>query len=250
MNKKQISLVLAVALLTACGGGSSSSKNDGKGDIDLSQYYPNKSMTKTFIETSKDGDNVNKSHYDEIITVTGNTITTTINTEVSEKVVFSDTNITTTSFDAEEGNDVSTMYRYVDLGDTLYSHNTIMTENNDLGKTTIDLAHVCKLKSKETEFTKGDNVYKGDLLKIECISEGKIIFDVKKAILDAGAATDLNGSHNIYDTSYFYIQKDLGEVASVNDDCITNAKLPMVVNDKAKTKDCVIEKYDYGFYIP
>jgi hypothetical protein len=125
-----------------------------------------------------------------------------------------------------------------------------MTENNDLGKTTIDLAHVCKLKSKETEFTKGDNVYKGDLLKIECISEGKIIFDVKKAILDAGAATDLNGSHNIYDTSYFYIQKDLGEVASVNDDCITNAKLPMVVNDKAKTKDCVIEKYDYGFYIP
>ena len=248
MNKKYISLALAALLLTACGSSSKSSKtNNGEGSIDLAEYYPNESMTKTFISTERDGDDVSKSHYDEIIDVTGSTITTTIDTEVVKKVVFTDKNITTTSIDDEE-TEVDSMFRHVDIGDILFSEKTEVSQNNDLGKISKILNHTCKIKSKEEKFEKGDNIYTGDLLKIECIAEGKVIYDIKQAILDAGAATDLNGSHDVYNTSYVYLQKGLGEVAYMNDDCIPDEKLPTVINDK-KT-ECSKKQYDYEFYLP
>jgi len=251
MNKKYISLLVATVLLTACGGGSSSSSNnDGEGAIDLSEYFPNKSMTKTFINTKRDGDNSDKSHYDEIIEVDGNTITTTIDTEVTEKIVFSDKNITITSFDSGNTDEVDSMYRHVDLGDILSSRTMNDKYTNDLGEITRTLKQECKLQSKESKFEKGDNVYTGDLLKVECITTGEFIYDIKQTILDAGAATDLNGTHAIYDKSSFYLQKGLGEVASINDDCIINAKLPMVITDQANPSECITKKYDYEFYLP
>ena len=251
MNKKYISLVVAALLLTACGSSSSSSKkNDGKGSIDFSEYYPNKSMTKTFSSVERDGDDLSTSHNEEIIEVVGNTITTTVDGEVMDKVVISDKNITTTNFDEEDGDEVDVMFRHVDIGDTLLSKETKFTQSNDLGKITTKLNHVCKIKSKESKFEKNDHIYTGDLLKIECIAEGEMIYDIKQGILDAGAAIDLNGSHSIYNKSYVYLKKDIGEVAFIDDDCITNAKLPMVVNDKAKSSECIKKHYDYEFYLP
>jgi len=252
MNKKYISLLVATVLLTACGGSSSSSsQNNGEGAIDLSEYFPNKSMTKTFITVDRgiDDDRADKSHYDEIIEVSGNTITTTENTEVVERVVFSDKNITTTNIDDGQ-TEVDSMFRHVDLGDILVSEKRNSTESNDLGIITTTLNYTCKVKSKEEKFEQDDNVYTGDLLKIECVSEGEVIYDIKQAILDAGAGSDLNGSHAIYDTSYVYLKKDLGEVAYINDDCITNEKLPMVINDRANKAECVKEQYQYEFYLP
>jgi len=253
MNKQYISLVVAVTLLTACGGGSSSSssQNDGEGSIDLAEYYPNKSMNKTFITVDREiSDEVaEKSHYDEIIEVVAHTITTTEDGEVVEKVLISDKNITTTVIDDGETG-IDNMFRHVDLGDTLISEKRNFTETNDLGVITTTLEYTCKVESKENKFEKDDNIYTGDLLKIACVSEGEVIYDVKQAILDAGAASDLNGSHSIYNKSYVYLKKDLGEVAYINDDCVTNAKLPMLINDKANSSDCKGEQYEYEFYLP
>ncbi len=247
MNKKYISLVVVALLLSACGGSSSSSKNDGKGSIDLVEYLPSKSMTKTFSSVERDGDDVDTSHYEELIEVKGNTITTTVNSKLEEKVVFSDTNITTTSFD-EDGN--YSAFRHVDLGDTIYSKKMTSSKNTDLGKVTTKVDSTCQVKSKESKFEKNDHLYTGDLLKIECIDEGEVIYDIKQTILDAGVASDLNGSHSIYNASYVYLKKGIGEVASINDDCVTNEKLPKVVNDKAKSTECVKKKYEYEFYLP
>jgi len=251
MNKKYISLLVATVLLTACGGGSSSSsKNDGEGSIDLAKYFPNKSMTKTFINTEEFNGNINKSHSDEIIVVNGNTITTTIDTEVTEKVVFSDKNITITTFDSEEGDSVESMYRNIDLGDTLFSKKIESTKSNDLGNITTKLNHICTIKSKEDKFEKGDNIYTGDLLKVECLVEGEVIYDVKQDILDVGIGTDLNGSHTIYDKSFFYLQKGLGEIVYINDDCLTDAKNPMFIDDNLKANECASTQYEYEFYLP
>ena len=251
MNKKTIYMALAAAvLLTACGGSSSSSKaNDGKGDIDFKQYFPNASMTKTFISIDRDGDDINKSHYDKIVNVNGETITYTEDTEIVRKVVFTDKNITTT-YTEDNKTEVNSVLRHIDLGDTIFSNKESRIQNNALGRITATLNQVCKVKSKEEKFEKGDNIYTGDLLKIECITDGKIFYDIKQAILDAGLGLDLNGTHTIYDTSYVYLKKDLGEIAYIDDDCITNEKLSMVVNDKAATKECKKIKYDYEFYLP
>ncbi|CAA6809191.1 MAG: Unknown protein [uncultured Sulfurovum sp.] len=254
MNKTYLSLALMTLplLFSACGGSSSSSsdsKNDGKGSIDFKEYFPIKDMSKLFITTQRDGDDIQRSSYSEVINVNGNAISTTVNTKLIEKVVFTDTNITTTDTEDDETT-VNSIFRNIDLGDTLFTQKQESTESNDLGTINTSLNYTCILKSKEEKFEKGDNLYSGDLLKIECVAQGNVIYDIKQTILDAGAATDLNGTHTIYDTSYIYLKKELGLVAFINDDCITNAKLPFLINDNAKTTACIKQKYDYEFYIP
>ena len=247
MNRKTVSLLLATLLLTACGGGSSSQKNDGKGEIDLAEYFPKTSMTKTFSSIERDGDSVLKSHNDEIIEVLGNTIITTVDTQVIERVVITDTNITTTDMDG----DVDRIFRHVDLGDTILSGSLNESEEIELGKMTKSLKSSCVVKSKEDKFEKDDNVYSGDLLKIECITEGTILMDVKPSLIPY-VSEDLNGSHDYYDKSYLYLKKGLGEVASINDDCIISDKLSEeLVDDRKSGKECDDKKhYAYEFYLP
>jgi len=251
MNIKYLSLTLAVVLSTGCGPSSKSSikSNDGEGSIDFREYYPKESISKTFRLVERDGDDVYNFSSIENIEVVDNTITTTIDTEVVEKVVFTDKNITTSSF-YDGKTDIDKMYRHIDLGDTVFTAKVKSSIDNALGQVTTTETITCKAKSKEERFEKSDHIYTGDLLKIECISEGTIVYDIKQAILDAGAATDLNGTHNIYDTSYVYMKKDLGLVATIDNDCVTNSKIPGLINDKAAESECIKKQYQYEFYIP
>jgi len=244
MLNKYFSLALTALLLTACGG-DSSPKQPGEGAIDLSQYFPNKSMSKEFITTMRNGDNIERSSYDEVITVTGNTITTKVGTETTEKIVITDKNITTT-----KDNETKTTYRYVDIGDTIITDTIESNETNDLGQITTKLNATCKVESKENEFEKNDNRYTGDLLKVKCIVEGNIVYDIKQTILDAGAAADLNGSHAYYNTAYMYLKAGIGEVATVDDNCVFNEKLPMLVDDRKNSNSCIKQQYNYEFYLP
>lgn len=248
MNKNYFTLVLAIILFTGCGSSSSNdAKNDGTGAIDLAEYYPSKSMTKTISVVKRNGDDVTKSHHDEIIDVTGKTISTTINTKLTSKVVISDKNITITDL---EDNETMSIYRHVDIGDTLFSTKKKITENRELGKVTLDFNGNCKIKSKESKFEKQDNVYTGDLLKVECIIEGTITYDVKPLLIDV-VPKDLNGSHPYYNVLYSYVKKGLGEVASIDDDCISNAKLSEIVDDRKSGAECKKENvYEYEFYLP
>ena len=253
MNKKHLSLALAALLFTACGGNSSSSKkNDGKGSIDFSQYFPKESMSKGYIVRKQYDDGTPKTTLrNETFEVVGQTITTRVNSKVVEKVVITDKNITITNFSEDENSkdNVNRMYRKMDIGDTLFSEKIESTETNDLGKISTSATYSCMVKSKEKKFEKGDYLYEGDLLKIECIDKGIKIYEIKQAILDAGLASDLNGTHETYDKSYVYWQKDLGKVVTINDDCITNGKTLTIINDKAKSSECVQTRSFKEFYV-
>ena len=244
MNYKHMSLALALVLLTGCGGGSSSSHNDGKGDIDLAKYYPSESMGKRFSTYS---DSTDTGSYTEAIEVVGNKITIKEGETVTEKIVFSDTNITTTLFDSEDGNKVLSMYRHVDLGDTTLFEKIKDTTDTSFGNMIKNTTLTCMLKSKENELKKGI-VYShtGDLLKIECIDEGEIVYNVKADLIGV-VSDDLNGSHAYYDKSYYYLEKGLGMVASIDDNCIPNEKFSTVVDDRI---ECTTKQYDYEFYLP
>ncbi len=251
MNKKYLALAVTALILTACGGGdkkNSSSANDGKGAIDLAEYFPSKSMTKTMAVVEREGSDLRRSHHDEIINVEGNiTITTTIDTELTEKVDISDTNITTSDL---EDNETWSTYRHADIGDTLYSLKNSESMDNDIAKITYNVNVNCKLKSKENKFEKNDNIYQGDLLKIECINDGSIVYDIKPEHTEI-VAKDLNGTHNFYDISYVYLKKGLGEVAAINDNCIQDGILGVIDDRKLDTETCKKENvYIYEFYLP
>ena len=246
-----MSLALAIALLTGCGDDSLSSSlhNDGKGDIDFANYYPSESMHKIFSSVERDGDNLDNGHYEEVIKVTGDTITITENddTKILEKIVFTDSNITTTLYDSEDGDEVNSIYRHVDLGDTTLSEKIKNTITRDFGKERWDITQVCKLSSKEDKFEKSDHSYTGDLLKIECIAEGVVIYDVKESLIDY-ISEDFNGSHEYYNKSYYYLKKGLGMVASINDNCVPNDTYPTVIDDRET--ECTKKQYEYEFYLP
>jgi hypothetical protein len=246
MNKRYITLVLVAVLFSACGSSSSDTKNnDGKGAIDLAEYFPSKTMNKIFSTETLVGGTPNTHAEYQQIEVTKDSVTTTINTVVTERVLFSDTNITTTDF---EDNSTETMYRHVDIKDTLFSEKINSSEETDLGKITTKLEANCKLKSKETKFEKDAHTYSGDLLKIECIIEGTMIYDVKPSLLTV-VASDLNGSHEIYNISNYYLQKGLGIVAEIDDDCITTKNLPFI-DDRKKDSECIETAHTYKYYLP
>jgi len=252
MNKKYLSLALATLLFTACGGNSSSSQqNDGKGSIDFSQYFPKESINKGYIVRKKYEGTPKTTLRNETIEVLGQTITTSVDSKVVEKIVITDKNITITSFSEDENSkdNVNRMYRKMDIGDTLFSEKIESSETNDLGKITTTSTYSCTVKSKEKKFEKGDYIYEGDLLKLECSDKGTKVYDIKQTILDAGVASDLNGTHEIYDTSYVYLQKGLGEVVSINEDCITNTKTLTIINDNAKSSSCVQTRSYSEFYV-
>lgn len=250
MNKKYLSFTLATLLLTACGGGNSaSSKNDGKGSIDFAQYFPKESMSKSYIVRNQYEGTPKITINTETIEVLDQIITTTLNGEVIEKVVITDKNITINNLEEGTKNQMNSIYRHVDIGDTLFSKKRNSSKNNSLGKITTDTIYSCNVASKEKKFQKEDYLYEGDLLKLECVAKGKVTYEIKQDILDEGVASDLNGTHDIYDKSYVYLQKGLGEVVSVNEDCITNDKIPLIINDNAKPSQCVQTRSFQEFYV-
>ncbi len=250
MNRNKLFLLILIILFTGCGGeDSTSSQNDGKGDIDMVEYLPSKSFTKTFMSIDRNGDEVQTMHYDEIVTFGQNKITTVKDSKLIEEILFTDISINTTSF-VEEEKRVYSMHRHVDLGDKLFLKHLLSTEITDLGKVSQDITQTCTLKSKEERFEKNDNIYVGDLLKVECIAEGQIVYDVKPSLL-AHVTPDLNGSHEYVNISYYYLQKDLGKVAEIDDNCIVDETLSEIINDKKSTADCsTVKHYNYTFYLP
>lgn len=234
-----MALTLVALLFSACGSSSSDTKNnDGKGAIDLRDYYPSAKVDHKIFLTEINGTD-QPSEYQQI-KVDGDTITTTIDNKVVEKILFSDTNITITDF---ENNTTDRLYRHVDLGDTLF-HKVIDDKQSDvLATITTALDVNCKLKSKEKEF----ETYDGDLLKIECVSKGTIIYDINSSSTLYSVLKDLNGSYEYYDTSYTYVKKDLGVVAEINNDCIVSDKFPLI-DDRKKDSECVEKSSMYKRY--
>ena len=252
-TNKYLSLALATVLFSACGGGSKSSQNDGKGSIDFAKYFPSESMSKAYIIRTRTLETPKTTFRTETIEVTGKTITTREKTKVIEEVNISDKNITITTYTDIDSKHAKTlvhsMYRKIDIGDKIFPQKINSTTTNSLGKITQNSTASCIVKSKEKKFEKGDYLYEGDLLKLECVAKGKVIYEIKQDILDAGVANDLNGSHDTYDKWYVYYKKGLGEVAVINDNCITNVKTPLIVNDNAKASECKSKPYSYEFYV-
>lgn len=252
MKKQYLSLALAL-LFIGCGSDNTTTQtlqNDGKGDIDLAQYLPTTSMSKTFSTVDRFGiqpTDVTTGTYTEIITIDGNKTTTTKNGKITEISTITDTNITTLMIN-DDSNESKSIYRHADIGDTVFTFNRDLNETTEAGKIDTTIEGACKIESQEKSFIKGDHVYEGDLLKLKCTNSGTLTYNIKPELMALSQdLKDLNGTHDYYDTSEIYLKKDLGSVAEINDNCTQNSQIPILIDDRKS--DCN-KTYYYEFYLP
>jgi hypothetical protein len=250
-----LSLVVASTLFIGCGSSSSGpSKNSGTGDIDLANYFPNSNISKTYSTVEGNTTKFKSGSYEETILVKSENNTTTITTTDDdgdiEQVIITDKNITQISEHITFSG-----YRHVNIGDTF-----IKIENKDtqtMQQSGVNYAKVTRTANVECtvdellkEFIKGDeHNYNGDILKIKCIDNGKMTIDVAPAFMALAPEMfkDINGTHDNYDISYYYFKKGIGEIASINEDCIMISSEPKWRDDRKD--ECIEKTHEYEYYI-
>jgi hypothetical protein len=96
------------------------------------------------------------------------------------------------------------------------------------------------------EYTNYDGEH--DIMKIKCTT--KTVVDTK---IDAEYVDSVSYTNGVVeskdDISYVYLQKGLGMIATINDDCLAS-KLPDVIDDTLPPEKCLGERYEYDLYQP
>ncbi len=251
MIKNLIPLTLASLFIGCGGGGSSSSKS-----IDLAEYFPQKSMIKSYTETIKqDGDftteesRTNIIVEPNIITVKNDTAVTSIITVLEDKITIED----------RENNHTKVFERKVNKNDTLFtdSYSSNITPlklgTETYGTETTQREENCKLIDIVDDFSlppfyEYNNYDKEhDILKIKCTAKTVVATTIKPEYI--GQVTRENGTitsaNNIY---YLYFQKELGQIAQIDDDCVIKKTPQIEIDDEADKKQCIGEKYHYIMY--
>jgi hypothetical protein len=240
---------IGVALLI---GGCGSSSSHKKKDVNITDYLPRTNQTKSFL-TTRDG---SPDLYKEKITVKGNKITIKIDNKVARVYTINESNVTLRDNDK---NITATLTKYLNKGDTLYSIPTtqkveyIKLNDTLLGTKTIERTISCKLEDKLKKFIDYDIKYDGDILKFKCIQDIEEITKKEDNLSDSISEylTIKNGKETkAYDISYFYMKKDEGLIAYIDDNCtIENKDKKMIVDDRLlKTTKCIETHYTHTFY--
>ena len=216
--------VSLVALLVGCGGG----PGDGIGSIDLADYMPAESMSKTYDNYEKwsDEDERNSTSVEDV-TVTeidGNRVITIMSGahEISKNVI-SDNNIT-----SKRGRiDIATD-RYVDLGDMYYDYTTTI----HIDDTDANLSYQCTLEEHLNNFSIHEHSYSGDIYKSKCTMS---LHDLH-----------IDGTtYNSYYITYVYAKKDIGLIAEIGKHCYPYDGLE--ITDDRDLDSCPADKKAYSY---
>jgi hypothetical protein len=258
MNKKYLkfSAILITSTFLGCGSSSSSGPtlNDGKGSIDLAKYYPTADITsKSYM------DEVNgtiQSGSTKTIEVKDNIITYKNNGVIDEIVTIGESNITTVY-----GEEKYTHYRHVDIGERLFSDKESSEKSiSNLGKVPYSVDSECILKDKLSKYEKGKHKYSGDILEIKCTSKSKVVIELEALAKNNSALfsdivnnsdkyKDINGTHEGYDEYLYYLQKGVGLIAEIDNNCIKSDFLELN-DDKISPEKCTNSYSKYNFYLP
>jgi len=242
MNKALAYIGIAL-LIGGCGSSSSDTK-----DINVTDYLPATSQSKSFLTTHDGSTDI----YKEDVTVDGNKITIKVDDKISRVYTVNDSNITVENGENEL---VATFNKYLDVGDTLYTTPTtqkvenITLDDTILGTRTIETTISCKLDSQLEKFDDYDiATYTGDILKFKCTRDEEEITKVED---DLPSYINLSDGQETtaYDIYYFYMQKDKGIIAYIDNNCtITNENGNQVVDDRVDG-ECEETHYTHTFYV-
>lgn len=250
MNKNLILLSSFVALV-GCGSSSGSKK------VDLANYLPSINMSKDYIQVTKINGKLDNRAYTDDVVVVSNLITIKEDANKSRVLTINPDEVVTKY--NNDGNHSKIVKRKFSEGDSVSNYITKdETEALKIGSQKIGEKHTkkeekCIFDSIINRYEKFYFEYKNyddkhDIIKIKCTTKTIIKTKIDKKYIDSVAYT--NGTvESKDDISYVYMQKGLGTIATINDDCLAS-KSPDIVDDTLNPEDCVEERYEYNLYQP
>jgi len=251
---KNLIVILSIMAMLFSGCGSSTSK---KKKIDIANYLPNTTLNKVYTHVTKiDGKLTNQLYTDSVI-VESNLVTVKKNIKLYTLVTIKSEEIEVKYF--EDTNHSKIINRNLTIGDTVSNYlkrdsvEILKIGSQNIGKKYTKIEEICTLDSMIDhyekfffEYTNYDDNH--DIMKIECITK-----TVTETRIDTEYVDSVSYSNGVVeskdDLSYIYLQKNLGMIATINDDCLAS-KLPDIIDDTLEPDQCLGERYEYNLYQP
>ncbi len=249
---KNLILILSMVAFVGCGSSSSESK------IDIAEYLSRTNMNKDFTHVKKiDGHTIN-STYENKLVVEQNLITIEKDSTPNQIITIKPDEIEIKYL--SDSNSSKTLKRNINKGDIVsnytkeYKKEILKIGTQEVGERDTNITEVCILDSFIDNYEKFFFQYtnyddKHNIMKLKCLT--KTIIDTKvdeKYIDRVSYANGVVESKD--DISYLFLQKDLGMIATINDDCLIS-KSPDIIDDTLLGGDkCLEERYEYDLYQP
>ncbi len=250
MNKNLI-LILSIVAFAGCG----SSNSDKK--IDIANYLPSANMSKAYTHVTKIDGKLNNRAYTDTVVVESNVLSIKEDTKPSRLIT-----IKADEVEIKYLNDVNhskIMTRKLSQGDTVSTYlkkdetETLKIGSQKIGEKYTKVEEKCTLDSMINryekfffEYTNYDDNH--NIMKIKCTTKTVVETKIDTKYIDSVSYT--NGTvESKDDISYIYLQKGLGTIATINDDCLAS-KLPDIIDDTLAPEKCLGERYEYNLYQP
>ena len=206
--------------------------NPNQGKIDMAEYFPNSSATNNFISKSfgpfQQEESI--SEYDETISRKDNTLSYR-DSEVEDgsysTVTINNDNILVKWNGVNYDNKEYKINRYVNKGDTTWKW-TYSFKNEQATSTT---DYTCQAEDTLSSFSHGGYKYTGDILVQKCTINSKTTYTINEQL------ETINSSMIVYE----YTQKDIGQIASINDICYDERNIAQT------TQGCTPNGYIYTY---
>ena len=236
------------------GCGSSGSKNS----IDIAEYLPTKSMSKGYTHITRiEGKSTNRIYTDSVV-VEANLIRIKEDENLSRLIRIKGNEVEITYLN--DANRTKILKRYFTAGETVSNYikkdetEILRIGSQKIGEIYTKTEESCVLEGMINnyqkfyfEYTNYDDNH--DIMVIQCITKSITETKVDEEYIDS--VTYVNGTvESPSDISYLYLQKGLGAIATINDDCIVSTKPDDVVNDTVELSSCLEERYEYTLYQP
>ena len=250
--KKYLMTITFMLLMNGCG-----SQSEGGSSIDISEYLPSMNLNKQYTNIVKSNGDLNSTSYSSTIVVEPNMIMTKEDTVLKKITTINKDEITVMLIG--DTNKSKVYKRNIFIGDEVYNYKSVNeTRKLSVGRQVVGEEHVevvesCTfdtiLNNYEIYFYEYKN-YDGqhDIIKLKCLSTKSV-----NTMIDAkyvGKVAYKNGLVTSKDNiSYVYLQKGLGHIATIDNDCIVDIT-DNIIDDIADKSECIGEQYHRILYNP
>jgi len=250
MNRNLLLLVSSIAFL-GCGSSDTSAQK-----IDIANYLPSSSMSKEYTHVTKIDGSLNNRDYTNSVVVESNVVSIKTEGKLSQLITIKADELEVKYIDENRSKMVT---RNVNKGDMVSNYlkedsiKILKIGSQKIGEQRTKIEERCRFDSFVEryekfffEYTNYDGEH--DIMKIKCTTKTVVDTKIDDEYVDLVSYT--NGIvESKDDISYVYLQKGLGMIAMINDDCLAS-KLPDVVDDTLPPEKCLGERYEYDLYHP